>query len=773
MNGLRVHISGIVQGVGFRPFVYGLAVEHALNGWVRNSSAGVDIEVDGERAVLESFLKRLENEIPPLARIDIFETDWIPAQGFNAFKIVHSEADDGFVPISPDVCICEDCLEELFTPDNFRYRYPFINCTNCGPRFTIIGDVPYDRPYTTMRHYPMCPACQAEYEDPLNRRFHAQPVACPECGPQIWYEASGEDPGLEAENSPAVMAHLHNPVGEEALAKTRAALMDGKIMAIKGLGGFHLACDATNQAAVRKLRERKLRREKPFAVMMPDIEAVQKYCHINDAERELLSGRVRPIVLLERKPGTAIAEEVAPRVNTLGVMLPYTPLHYLLMEQVDGFTDALVMTSANLSEEPIAYRNEDARERLGTLADAFLMNNRDIYLRVDDSVTRVEQGRPTVIRRSRGYAPDPVPLPFEVPPILAAGPELKNTFCLTRDKYAFLSQHIGDMENYETLKSFEEGIEHMQRLFRIQPEVIAYDLHPNYLASRYALQRAREEHLPLVGVQHHHAHIAACMADNGLDGTQKVIGLSFDGTGYGDDGTIWGGEVLLADYSGFERSFYLQPFPLPGGDQAVKNPWRTGLSLAIQARIPMKDILAFTKLEAQAVAVVRSQIEKGINAPMTSSMGRLFDGVAALAGVRLTVNYEAQAAIEFEEFQDDGEGGAYEIGFDGRQMIVTGMLHQLVQDAAAGVSMGVISSRFHRGIANAALAVSVRLRDSAGIKAVALSGGVWQNTHLKQMTIRLLDKAGFDLLTHSKVPTNDGGIALGQAVIAAWKLSNG
>lgn len=573
MQGLRVHISGIVQGVGFRPFVYGLAVRFDLKGWVRNTSAGVDIEVDGKQDVLDAFLKALRDEAPPLAHIDGLTVSTIPASGFCSFEIVHSESiSTAFQPISPDIAICDDCLRELFDPSDRRYHYPFINCTNCGPRFTIIQDIPYDRPRTTMSPFAMCPGCGREYGDPLDRRFHAQPVACPACGPRIW---------LEGRNAQHVSQ-------DNAIAETRRLLCEGRIVAVKGLGGFHLACDATNPKAVTELRHRKLRVDKPFALMMPDLEVVERHCLVNGEERELLLSSARPIVLLRRRPESNIAREVAPQQDWLGIMLPYTPLHYLLLERSGQFPEALVMTSGNLSEEPIATDNDEARTRLSSLADAFLFHDRDIHIRCDDSVVRVfsdhkrqiEHGKSVYpLRRSRGYSPFPVKLPWEVPPLLACGPELKNTFCITNKSYAFLSHHIGDMENYETLKSFEQGIEHFEHLFRVKPEAVACDLHPNYLATRYALERAEHEHLMAIGVQHHHAHIAACMAEHGLDGTRPVIGIAFDGTGYGEDGAIWGGEFLVADYKGFQRAAHLEYFPLPGGDAAIRQPARTALSL--------------------------------------------------------------------------------------------------------------------------------------------------------------------------------------------------
>ncbi|HEX7540834.1 MAG TPA: carbamoyltransferase HypF, partial [Anaerolineales bacterium] len=563
-----LHITGIVQGVGFRPFVYGLATRYALKGWVRNTSAGVDIEVDGIQETLNAFILSLKTELPALARVDTFNVSFGSPGRFATFEIVHSEAVEGaFQPISPDVSVCPDCLRELFDPADRRYRYPFINCTNCGPRFTIITDIPYDRPNTTMAPFEMCPDCAAEYLNPLDRRFHAQPVACPVCGPKVWLETVG----VTVKSTP--------PDGDVAIFAAQKLLADGKILAVKGLGGFHLACDATNAEVVCELRFRKLRVDKPFALMMPDIASIEKNCFVSHAERELLESRQRPIVLLRRKPESNIAVEVAPKQDTLGVMLPYTPLHYLLLNVDNPSLRAIVMTSGNLSEEPIATGNDEARQRLSSLADAFLMHNRDIHIRCDDSVVRVFDNKTYSLRRSRGYAPDSLQLPFEVPSFLATGSDLKNTFCLTRERYAFLSQHIGDMENYETLRSFEEGITHFECLFRIQPEAIAYDLHPNYLSTRYALERAERQNLPAIGVQHHHAHIVACMADNGLDGSRPVIGLAFDGTGYGDDGAIWGGEFLVADYAGYKRKFHLAYFPLPGGDAGIKRPARTAMAL--------------------------------------------------------------------------------------------------------------------------------------------------------------------------------------------------
>jgi hydrogenase maturation protein HypF len=758
----KIHITGIVQGVGFRPFIYGLASRHTLKGWVRNTSAGVDIEVDGARETLEEFANAIRSELPPLARLDSFELVFEPAGNFQGFEIVESLAREGaFQPISPDVCVCPDCLTELYDPADRRHLYPFINCTNCGPRFTIIKDLPYDRPKTTMAEFVMCPECAAEYHDPRDRRFHAQPVACPVCGPHIWLESGA---GAESVRD------------ADALRSARDLLLAGRILAVKGLGGFHLACDATNPEAVTELRRRKLRVDKPFAVMMLDLETVQRYCVLGPAEQSLLESRQRPIVLLERKPGTDLALEVAPLQKTVGVMLPYTPLHFLLFrESLPGepLLPALVMTSGNLSEEPIATGNEEALERLSSLADAFLLHDRDIHIRCDDSVLRVVDGKSYPLRRSRGYAPDPIQVPRPMPPLLAVGPQLKNTFCLTRDKYAFLSHHIGDLENYETLQSFEQGIEHFERLFHIRPEAIAHDLHPDYLSTRYAGERAGREGLALIGVQHHHAHIAACMADQGLDGSRPVIGLSFDGTGYGEDGAIWGGEFLVADYHSYERCYHLAYFPLPGGDASIRRPARSALALLWSLGLEWEDWLAPVQdlclEEKQALWI---QLEGGLNTPPTSSLGRLFDAVAALAGVRQSVNYEAQAAIEFENCLSPDETGSYPFELGDGVVGLDGMLKALLADLAVGIATGILSARFHNGLADLASRTCREIRARTGLNEVALSGGVWQNRSLLEKTVPILRAEGFNVLIHHRVPANDGGVSLGQALVAAAGLHN-
>ncbi len=753
MIGLKVRVRGIVQGVGFRPFIYTQAMQNHLTGWVRNTSGGVEIEVNGAQAGVEAFLHALQHDLPPLARIDEMESQPSEPNGYTQFEILTSQPKAGdFIPISPDVSICPDCQRELFEPADRRYRYPFINCTNCGPRFTIIQDIPYDRPKTTMAGFPMCPACGTEYKNPLDRRFHAQPVACPECGPQVWLEVNGK---RTAEREDAVQA-------------ARKLLKKGKILAIKGLGGFHLACDATNAKAVAELRSRKKRSDKPFALMAFDLATVEKYADMTEAERGLIQSRQRPIVILEQKPGIKIAPQVAPNQHTLGIMLAYTPLHLLLLEPARGYPDMFVMTSGNLSEEPIAYQDEDARERLEPLADAYLLHDRPIHMRTDDSVARVEFGAPYLLRRARGYAPDPVQMPFETPSILAAGAELKNTFCLTRQKYAFLSHHIGDLENYETLRSFEEGVQHFERLFRVTPERIACDLHPNYLATRYAIERAEREGLTLVQVQHHHAHLAACLADNGWASDAPVTGLSFDGTGMGTDGTIWGGEALVGGYSGYQRRFHLAYVPMPGGDASVRKPARMALAhlwaagLDWDLALPPVDHICPSER-----ATLRAMLEKRINAPLTSSMGRLFDAASALIGVREDATYEGQAAIELEAIADPHETGAYEFAIEGELVQPGPVWEALLADWQANVPLPALAARFHNSVARLSLQLSEIVRAESGVNTVALSGGVWQNHYLLERSHKLLEQAGFQVLVHHQVPANDGGIALGQAVVAA------
>jgi hydrogenase maturation protein HypF len=776
----HIRVTGVVQGVGFRPFVYGLATRLSLRGWVCNTSAGVDIVIQGEEKKVRSFENSLSTEAPPLARIDQVSAWGEEVDGhFTNFEIRESESVEGaFQPVSPDVALCPDCERELFDPKDRRYLYAFINCTNCGPRYTIIKDLPYDRPATTMADFPMCDACRAEYEDPTDRRFHAQPVACPDCGPFLQLRTPSD----------SASKVVNIDMRWSAIVKARKLLREGKIIAVKGLGGFHLACDATNESAVAELRRRKGRAGKPFALMFADVKTISQYCFVDRTEMAVLNGHEKPIVLLDRKNKTGIASSVAPDMDTLGVMLPYTPMHHLLLNQTDPILQrepvppVLVMTSGNFREEPIATENVDALERLAPLADAFLLHNRDIHIRCDDSVVRVDhwqnansagvQQTPVIyLRRSRAYAPYPVQLPFDLAPSLAVGGELKNTFCLTREHYAFLSHHIGDMENVEVYESFEQGVEHLCRLFRVKPELIAHDLHPGYFTTKYAQEHTE---LPRVPVQHHHAHLAACMAENSL-ADRKVIGLSFDGTGYGIDGKIWGGEALLASYADFERVAHLEYLPLPGGDAATRFPWRIAVGYAEALGLEIEDLPFLRTVESQAVDVVRKQVQKKLNTPETSSMGRLFDAVACLAGIRNEVTYEAQAAMELEILSKPylTTTSPYPIELDGDNIRVLELLRHAIQDVRDQKPAGWIGARFHQTLASMAVEISQRMRATYGINEVVLSGGVWQNQVLLDLARASLAQNGFVVYTHQKTPANDGGLALGQAVVAGFKLLNG
>ncbi|MCL5951686.1 MAG: carbamoyltransferase HypF [Chloroflexi bacterium] len=826
----KIHVTGVVQGVGFRPFVYQLATRANLCGWIANTSSGVEIEIEGDDAALDAFVRALQDERPPLARIDSLHVESQATNGdghFSGFEIRASLPQPGaFQPISPDISICPDCLRELFDPNDRRYRYPFINCTNCGPRFTIIHDIPYDRPLTTMRAFPMCDDCAREYHDPSNRRFHAQPVACPKCGPKVWLASSRvqlQDSELGTWNREPRTRN------GDPIERAQQLLAQGGIVAVKGLGGFHLACDATSDRAVETLRERKGRVDKPFAIMAYDVAAVEELCYVSEAERALLESRERPIVLLRRRAESHVSERVAPNNQFLGVMLPYTPLHYLLLNNRLQPTEdraerlVLVMTSGNLAEEPIATDNADALERLAPLADYFLLHDRDIETRADDSVVCLFEDHELPIRRSRGYAPYPVHLPFRTRPTLAVGAELKNTFCLARDQYAFVSQHIGDLENYSTLQSFAQQIEHFKRLFRVQPEVIAYDLHPEYLSTKYAraqdagfippgtprrgsrglgrdLRSAPEfqgfglgdksESLKLVPVQHHHAHIAACMAENRLGDDEPVLGIAFDGTGYGTDGKIWGGEFLLARYAEFTRAAHLAYVPLPGGDAAIKRVYRIGLAHLAQAGMTWEqDLPCAAIISPTERDVIRHQLDSHLNAPDTSSMGRLFDAVAAIIGVREVINYEAQAAIELENWVVEGLEGIYDFGFMNSdfgsgnlvglsilkseirnpKLVVdpAPVIRSIVMDYRKQVPPWVIATKFHNGVAEMVRVVATELRTQYGVNRVALSGGVFQNVTLLSRTLARLRDAGFEVYTHHLVPPNDAGISLGQAAVAA------
>jgi hydrogenase maturation protein HypF len=762
MKAMRINVRGVVQGVGFRPFVYRLAQEHSLVGWVRNTSGNVEIEVEGKEESIEGFLAKLKTKAPPMASIEEIATVPLPLKGYTSFEIRKSHAEEGtYQLVSPDIATCQACQKEIFSPSDRRYHYPFTNCTNCGPRFTIIEDIPYDRPRTTMRRFKMCPECQREYDDPLDRRFHAQPNACPRCGPSLKL--------VNSQGSPIKGSDIIQTAGE--------LLKEGKILAIKGLGGFHLACDATNDEAVKVLRDRKRRPSKPLAVMMTSLEEIKQHCFVSPEEERLLLSPQCPIVLLRWKGESSVSHKVAPRIKYLGVMLPYTPLHHLLLREANL---PLVMTSGNLSEEPIARDNDEALRRLGNIADYFLLHNRDIYAKYDDSVYIVEQGAPQAIRRARGYAPYPVSLPFKARQVLACGAEEKNTFCLTKDQHAFLSQHIGDMENEETLEHFENTIELYQRLFRVEPEIIAYDLHPEYLSTKYALElKAQgEQDLKFIPVQHHHAHLVSCLVENNVQ--QPVIGVAFDGTGYGADGTIWGGEFLVADWKRFERAGHLEYVPLPGGAAAINRPYRMALGYLytlLGQDVSLEDLPILSQLDPQELDIIKRQLERRLNSPLTSSAGRLFDAVSALAGVRGTVDYEAQAAIELEMLAPDKvdklDSDLYPFSIVQEQeckvVKLGGLVSAVAEEVKRRVPVPLISAKFHKTMSQIIVQMCQLIAQETGIKQVALSGGVFQNRLLSKLTIEALQEKGFQVLTHRLVPCNDGGISLGQAVIANFR----
>jgi len=752
--GRRIKVEGIVQGVGFRPFVYTLAVRHGLAGWVRNTAGSVEIEIEGPAEALDAFSTDLMEEGPPLAHIDRLGQEDVVPQGLDRFQIERSLDSGGSQPVSPDVATCERCLEEVMRPGGRRFDYPFTNCTHCGPRFTIIRALPYDRPNTTMAGFVMCPACQSEYEDPRNRRFHAQPNACPACGPRL-----------------TLVDTRGGVAGGEVLVETRRLLATGSIVAIKGIGGFHLACDATDQTAVRRLRERKGREAKPLALMVADVAEAERICHVSGDERALLTSSARPIVVLRARVASGIAPAVAPGMGSLGVMLPYSPLHHLLFDGSARRLRALVMTSGNRSEEPIATDNGDALARLGGIADAFLLHDRPIQVRCDDSVTRFAAGGELPMRRSRGYAPFPVRLPFHARPILACGAELKGAVCLTRGQYAFMSPHIGDLANLETYVSYREMVARMAALFRVRPEAVAHDLHPDYLSTRYA--EGLDPRLPRVAVQHHHAHVAACMAEHGLEG--PVIGVAFDGTGYGSDGRIWGGEFLVTEYARFTRAGHLGYVPMPGGERAVEEPFRMALAhLRAAGRgwdHALPPIAEAADAERSAVAW---QLHHEVNAPSTSSVGRLVDAVASILGVRHRVRYEAEAAMELEALVDPCARGMYPVAIlDGAPAVIDPgpVIRGVVDDFLAGATEPVIAARFHWTLVAAIVEMCGRIRKATDLDRVALSGGVFQNVTLLAAARRDLARAGFEVFSHHRVPPNDGGIALGQAVVAHAVLS--
>jgi hydrogenase maturation protein HypF len=756
-------VRGVVQGVGFRPFVYRLAVEEGLAGFIGNDTDGVTIEIEGPSSRVDSFLVRLRSEAPPLSRIDSVEVRTAAPTGLAGFRIilseVHGQVSTG---IPADAATCPDCLRELLDPADRRYRYPFLNCTNCGPRFTITRRIPYDRPQTSMARFKMCPACQAEYDNPANRRFHAQPNACWQCGPQLT---------LLASDGSAISA-------ADPVLETINRLVHGQILAIKGIGGFHLSVDATNDAAVQRLRQRKRRYGKPLAVMVRDLESARVLCYLMPAEETLLTTPARPIVLARSRDGSVIAPSVAPGLPWLGVFLPYAPLQHLLF--ADSRIRALVMTSANLSEEPIAIDNDEALSRLGAIADAFLLHNREILQRCDDSVAALVDGAPQLVRRARGYVPLAVSLPLDAPPLLAVGGHLKNVFALARGRLVYQSQHLGDLENLTGLDFFRESLAHLMRTFEIEPETVVHDLHPGYLSTNWAKEWAHERGVAHIAVQHHHAHIAACMAEHAL--TEPVIGLSLDGTGYGVDGRIWGGEVLVSRLDSFERFAHLDYVPMPGGEAAIREPWRMafGHLSAAGFDIESSEILSLVGAKQNEARVLHRMIDRGINAPLTSSCGRLFDAVAAVVLERRNVDYEAQAAIELEgiavdEPFDPISEAAYEMELiagnwsarEPAKISAVPLWRTLIQDLRKGASRPRIAAQFHASVAAAFVRAAVLARSSTGIKKVALSGGCMHNRRLARLLRMGLEAEGFEVFQHAQVSPGDGGLSYGQAAVAA------
>ncbi len=751
---LRIAVGGIVQGVGFRPFIYRLAVEHDVAGYVLNNPEGVEMEAEGRLDQVSTFLSSITGQTPPQARIDFVSATFVDLAGDRKFVIRTSEKSSGRAAlISPDIATCKDCISELTDDSNRRYGYPFINCTNCGPRYTIIRDIPYDREFTTMHPFKMCPECMEEYNDPMNRRFHAEPNACWRCGPRVVLK-----------DSSGKMLETEDPIHT-----AREALMEGKVVAVKGLGGFHLAVNATDDAAVRRLRGRKRREEKPLALMARDVRMVRSFAEVGKAEAGVLESAARPIVLLRKLEESPIAESVAPGNANLGVMLPYTPVHHLLLE---GDFLALVMTSGNISEEPISIDMEDASGRLGGIADFYLDHNREILTRCDDSVVRVLDGEMLFMRRSRGYVPLPIDLDSDSRSVLACGPHLKNTVALTRRNQVFLSQHIGDLENLHAFEFFTSSVEQLKKVVEVEPEAVAYDLHPDYLSSRYALD------LPLetkIGVQHHHAHIASCLGEAGLDG--PVLGMALDGTGYGPDGTVWGCELLISTREDYERVGHLRQVMMPGGDKAVKQPWRMALSHLYEAfehNLDGLDLEGLLRQKEDDIAIVKDMLTKEVNSPVTSSCGRLFDAVSCLCGIRSEVSYEGQAAVELEMVAERGVVECYPIDVQeeaGELIIGTRrLIREIVEDLKRGDPAAAISARFHNWLKASLVKAAEMLRQTHRISTVALSGGCFQNEILLRDLRSQLRERDFDVIINEKVPANDGGISYGQVVVASARL---
>jgi len=817
--GIKILVKGIVQGVGFRPFVYNLADSLNLKGFVMNSSGGVVIEIEGDDSSV--FVERLTREAPPLSQIVSVDIIPMPYHGYQDFQIIKSRDEGSFTLISADVSICEDCLRELLDKDDIRHLYPFINCTNCGPRYTITKSIPYDRPNTTMSVFKMCAGCEKEYYDLEDRRFHAQPNACPVCGPNV---------KLKVTNEKLKVNEKENPIKE-----TIRLLTQGAIVAINGIGGFHIACDATNEEAVNRLRQRKRRSNKPFALMAPDVETIKKFCEVSKEEEGLLVSNKRPIVLLKKRQNY-LPDAVAPNNRYFGFMLPYTPLHYLLfyypltdgkiiqnksnpplppfnkvgeggflyekLRLVSNF-DALVMTSGNLSEEPIVTNNEEAVSKLSGIADAFLIHNRDIFMRVDDSVVRVMRMKKdtemrrhgdtkkdfitespshrvteslSFIRRSRGYVPEPVPLHDDGPEVFGCGADIKNTFTITKGSFAIPSQHIGDMENYETLRFFEESLKNLKDVYRVRPEALAYDLHPHYLSTQWAL---KQEGIKRIGIQHHYAHTASVMAEKGIK--TKVIGVSFDGTGYGTDGNLWGGEILIADINGFKRAGHFKYIPLPGGEVAIKEPWRTAVSCikdiaGDEAMHYLESIGFVKKYGAEKLKDILKIIDKRPFSPLSSGAGRLFDAISAILGICDRNTFEGEAAIALESITRPDIVDDYPVDIKFRETMeidFSQTILKILEDFVHGVDKGIIASNFHNTVASAILRVVQKLSSLYMIEDVALSGGVFQNIYLLERTIERLRSIGMEVHINEKVPANDAGISLGQAYIIRERIKAG
>ncbi|UTI64030.1 carbamoyltransferase HypF [Paraconexibacter antarcticus] len=743
---VEIRVEGVVQGVGFRPFVYRVAGELGLAGFVRNDTRGVLIEAEGDPEAIAELLVRLRHDPPPLARVEETAVSDRAPTGETGFAIVGSDgAGTPDALVSADTATCADCLAEVRDPDARRHRYPFTNCTNCGPRFTIVRDVPYDRSRTTMKAFPLCADCRREYEDPRDRRFHAQPIACPACGPRV-----------RLLGAPVPAAG-----GADAIARAAALLRGGAIVAIKGLGGYHLACRADHQGVVAELRARKHREDRPFALMVVDVVAAQSLVLLAEEELALLRSAERPIVLGRRRTTAGVADAVAPGLRELGVMLPYTPLHQVLL---DDLRLPLVLTSGNLSDEPIAYADRDALERLQPIADAFLVHDRPIHMRTDDSVVRVVAGRRTALRRSRGYVPESLRLPVAAtPPVLAVGAQLKNTFCVARGGRAWVSHHVGDLDEARTRASFAAGVEHFERLFAVTPEVVAHDRHPDYASTAYALDR---DGVRTVAVQHHHAHLAACLAEHGETGT--AVGAIYDGSGHGEDGTVWGGEILVGDLTGFRRAGHLHPVRLPGGDHAARQPWRMAASWMIAAEHPHVPDELHAAIPHEQWDLVGQMVRRGFSAPVTTSMGRLFDAAAALCGLRARCSYEGQAAVELEARADVSHKGAYTLPVgDDLVLDARTAIRALLGDVESGVDVALISARLHRAIAEATATACERAAEGAGTDLVVLSGGVFQNRLLLTWTIAACEQLRLRVLVPSRLPANDGGISFGQAAVAA------